>query len=236
MLVNNEFGSIYPVARVARTVRANAPNAALHVDAVQGLGKIPLSMEELGAHSLSISAHKIQGPKGAGALVLSKGIRPRPLVFGGDQEHGLRSGTENPAGIVGLGHAAELAASHVAEAGKHMRALRGLLRDELGSVEGIELLDVGDDVSPAICALLVPGPPAEVWMHHLEVRGIMTSVGSACQAKKGGVSPALRALGFDQKKAKQVLRISFSRETAEDDIRRAVLALSEVERALGAYK
>ncbi len=128
MLVNNEFGSIYPIARVARLVRANAPNAVLHVDAVQGLGKLELSIGELGAHSLAISAHKLHGPKGAGALVLTEGVQPRPLVFGGGQERGLRSGTENVSGIVGLGRSVELASADVRGVHERLTDLRGLLR------------------------------------------------------------------------------------------------------------
>ena len=232
MLVNNEFGSIYPVARVARVVRANAPNAVLHVDAVQVLGKLELSIGELGAHSLAISAHKLHGPKGAGALVLTEGVQPRPLVFGGGQERGLRSGTENVSGIVGLGRAVELASADVRGVHERLEALRELLRRELAAVPGARLLDPGESRSPAICAVLLPGPPAEVWMHHLETLGVMTSVGSACQARKRDVSPALVALGLDEDQARHVLRISFSRPTTEGDVMRAVSALAVVEHAL----
>lgn len=234
MLVSNEFGTVYPVARLARLVRANAPRAVLHVDAIQALGKLPLSLGELGAHSLSISAHKIHGPKGIGALVLSEGVRPRPLLYGGGQEHGLRSGTENVAGIVGLGRAAELAAKDLATTAGHMEALREVLAAEVGRTSVARVLAPGATRSPAITSLLLTGPPAEVWMHHLETRGVMTSVGSACQAKKRDTSPSLRALGLNEEQSRHVLRISFSRETSEEEVRAAVRALAEVERELGA--
>ncbi len=235
MLVNNEFGTIHPVARAMRLVRSRAPQARIHVDAIQAIGKVPTSIAELGVSSISISAHKIQGPKGAGALVLAEGVRPKPLFFGGGQEQGLRSGTENVAGVVGLARAVELAVSRQRESAQRLHALRERLRAELESISGARLLEPGgrESASPAIAAVLLPGPPAEVWMHHLETRGVYTSVGSACQAKKGEISPALRALGMDASTARQVLRISFSRSTNEDELRAAIGALREVESELG---
>jgi len=203
---------------------------------VQAIGKVPVSLAELGAHSLALSAHKFHGPKGAGALVLAKDVRPKPLVFGGDQEHGLRSGTENVAGIVGLGHAAELVERRLSEARASFTARRTDLERELARLHGAELLEPAgtEGLAPAICSLLLPGPPAEVWQHHLEARGVFTSVGSACQAKKGGISPALIALGLDERRAKQVLRVSFARETSAADVRAGVDALCAVAFDLGA--
>ncbi|MSR63545.1 MAG: cysteine desulfurase [Planctomycetes bacterium] len=237
MLVNNEFGTLYPVARLARLVRANAPQACVHVDAVQALGKVEVSLGELGAHSLALSAHKFHGPKGAGALVLERGLRPRPLVFGGDQEQGLRSGTENVAGLVGLGCAAALVAERLPRARANFAACRAELARELPRLAGAELLEPAgsEGVVPAIGSLLLPGPPAEVWQHHLEARGVFTSVGSACQAKKGGLSPALLALGLDEARAKRVLRLSFARETSPAEVRAGVEALCALAAELRAY-
>ncbi len=233
MMTNNEFGTIYPVDRVARIVRANAPRAAVHVDAVQAIGKVELSLGETGAHSLAISAHKIHGLKGTGALVLTPDAKPRPLVFGGGQERGLRSGTENVAGIVALGVATRMAVEHVRATAGQPATLRERLRTELARVDGARLLDPGRLRSPAIAAILLPGAPAEVWMHHLEERGIYTSVGSACQAKAKEVPPGLRALGLDDDEARRVLRMSFARDTREDEVVAAVDALVEIERTLG---
>jgi len=236
MLVNNEFGTIYPVARLARLVRAQAPHALVHVDAVQAAGKVELSLGELGIHSLALSAHKFHGPKGAGALVLADGVRPRPLVFGGDQEQGLRSGTENVAGIVGLGRATRLVEERLTRTQRHLAALRAQLVEELASVAGVELLEPGgrESVTPAIASLLLPGAPAEAWQHHLEARGVHTSVGSACQARKGTIPPALLALGLDENRARRVLRVSFSRETTASDVTAAAAALREVARDMKA--
>jgi cysteine desulfurase len=221
MLVNNEFGAIYDVARVARLVRANAPGAGLHVDAVQGLGKLDVSLGELGADSLALSAHKLHGPQGVGALILAPDARPQPLVYGGNQEHGLRSGTENVAGVVGMGVAVRLAAERRVEAAAHALRLRGLLEEQLTRVHGARLLAPGgaDGAVPSIAAVLLSGPPAEVWMHHLETAGVMTSVGSACQARARELSPALLALGLDQEEARRVLRVSFARSNTGDDVR-----------------
>ena len=233
MLVNNELGTVYPLERVARLVRANAPEARLHVDAVQALGKLEVSLAALGAHSLALSAHKVHGPKGAGALVLAEGVQPRPLLHGGGQEHGLRSGTENVAAIVGLGRAVELATERLAESGRVFRGLFALLERELAGVPGVELLDAGgpETSTGAIAALLLPGPPAppaEVWMHHLERHGVLVSAGSACQARKAGISSALAALGLDEERARRVLRISFSRDTRAEYVHAACRALAAV--------
>ncbi len=236
MLVNNEFGTIYPLARLARLVRANAPQAFVHVDAVQAVGKVEVSLGELGVHSLALGAHKFHGPKGVGALVLAPGVRPRPLVFGGEQERGLRSGTENVPGIVGLGLAAELVEQRFGASQRHFAERRAQLQAELARLGGAELIEPGGSASiaPAICSLLLPGPPAEVWQHHLEARRVFTSVGSACQAKKGGISPALLALGLDEERAKRVLRISLARETSAAEVSAGVDALCAVARELHA--
>ncbi len=234
MLVNNEIGTLYPVAAVARIVRRAAPNAVLHVDAVQGAGKEVISLAELGADSVAVSAHKIHGPKGTGALAVRDGLAPpKPVIFGGGQERGVRSGTENVAGIVGLGVALELADARVDATVASMSAAHAELARAVESLPGARLLTPGDTV-PAICAVLLPGPPAEVYLHHLETRGVMTSVGSACHAKDLAVSPALAAIGLGEREARQVLRFSFSRDTTVEEARAAGEALHEVARALEA--
>lgn len=236
MLVSNEFGTIYPLARVARAVRGMAPRAALHVDAVQALGKIDVSLAELGADSLAISAHKVNGPKGVGALLLARGVRPRPILVGGEQERGLRSGTENPCGAVALARAVELAVERRSATHAHLVLLRERLSLEIARIPGVRILEPGGSaaLSPAIVALRLPGPPAEAWQHQLEAHGVLTSVGSACQAHKRGASSAALALGIGEAESKQVLRVSFARTTTQAEVLAACAALSEVERALGA--
>jgi cysteine desulfurase len=232
MLVQNEFGSIYPVRDVARLVRARSPSAALHVDAIQAVGKIEVSIGALGADSLSLTAHKIHGPKGAGALVTADAALLRPLAFGGGQEHGLRPGTENVAAIAGLGAAAEIAdrtreSTHAALLARREAFVRGA-----GRIPCARLLEPGRSVSPAIAAVLIPGAPAEVRMHHLEERGVIVSAGSACQSRRNEVSPALTALGLAAEEARCVLRFSFSRSTTLEDVSSALGALETVCREL----
>jgi len=237
MYVNNEFGSVYPIQEVARRVRARAPRAALHVDAVQALGKLELSIEELGVDSMSVSAHKVHAPKGSGSLVTRADLAMQPLLFGGGQEQGRRSGTENVAGIVAWGEAARLADQHQSASSKHYEAIRRAFADCLERLDGVRLIETGaehDSRSAAICSVFFPGPPGEVWQHHLEAKGVLVSIGSACQAKRKGVSPALLALGLRADEARQVVRFSFARTTTVEEIQAAGEVLATVSNELGA--
>jgi cysteine desulfurase len=236
MLVSNEFGSIYPVSRVAATMRARAPQALLHVDAIQALGKLPLSMAELGADSLSLSAHKVHGPVGVGALVLARDLPLQPLFFGGGQEGGLRSGTENLPGIVGFGHAAEMASRRQGETLTKLRELRERLVTGLARIDGLRCLaSVHQDLQqPGILSVLVSGAPAEVWLHHLDARGVVVSVGSACQANKREVSPVLLAAGLTPEDARQVLRLSPAPTNTVEEIDRVLELIEEVRGELAA--
>ncbi|MFN0244532.1 MAG: cysteine desulfurase family protein [Planctomycetota bacterium] len=239
MLVQNEVGSIYPVRELARLARSRSPHAAVHVDGVQAFGKVDFSFVELGVDSLAIAAHKIHGPKGTGALVLRSGLEIRPLVYGGNQEEGLRSGTENVAGIVGLGVAATRARETVTETMRSTAAVRAVFVDALRSIAdsngAARVLEPGAPTQPlasAILAVILPGVPSEVRMHHLEARGVIVSAGSACQAKKSALSPSLAALGLSEDDARCMLRFSFARTTTIDDARRALAALDEVARSV----
>ncbi|MFT5288487.1 MAG: cysteine desulfurase [Planctomycetota bacterium] len=215
MLVNNLLGTIAPVARMARLVRAQSPAARLHVDAVQALGKIPVSLEDMGVHSCAISAHKIHGPRGAGALLLVNGTRIEPLAYGGGQESGLRPGTENVAGIIGLAEALRLTLDHRRNSAAHLGELREILTSAIDSIPGARVLAAGDRTQ-AVASILgayLPGPPAEVWLHHLDQAGVLSSVGSACQSRSKSIPAAYLALGLSNAEAKGVLRLSTSRTT-----------------------
>jgi cysteine desulfurase len=232
MLVQNEVGTIHPVARLARLVRARAPRARLHVDAVQACGKLACALDELGVDSLSISAHKLGGPQGSGALVLRQGVEPRPLLLGGGQERGLRSGTQNVAGAVGLGAALERAEASREVALEHFEVLRRRFLFGLEQIPGARALAAGTRTAPWIVAVELAGPPAEVHMHHLESRGVWVSAGSACQAVKGELSPTWAVLGLGTDAARRVLRFSFGRGTTVSEIDAALEALAAVEREL----
>lgn len=235
MLVQNECGSIYPVRELARIVHERAPHAHVHVDAAQALGKLEISIGDLGVDSLAISGHKVHGPKGSGALVLV-GERPLvPLTFGGGQEAGRRSGTENVAGIVGLGVAARLAHELCAQTAAATSAARAAFLQGLERLPEIRVLEPGrpsQPVLPAILALILARLPSEVAMHHLEERGVIVSAGSACHSKKNDLSPSLAALGLTPEEGRRMLRVSFSRWTTTQDVQHALAALESVCRSL----
>jgi cysteine desulfurase len=238
MLVSNELGTVYPVRELARRVRAVAPGAWLHVDAVQGLGKLELSLAALGADSLATSAHKLHGPQGVGALACAAPASGtagkaglKPLFRGGGQESGLRSGTENVAGIVGFGEAAARAEERRGTTQARFEELRAALLTGLTDLTGVRILTPGTGARPplpSILAAVFDGPPAEVLMHHLEERGVVVSAGSACQASDQHISPALAALGLGTEEARRLLRISFSHRTTAQDIQRLLDALVEL--------
>jgi len=233
MLVNNEVGRIHPVAALARRVRARAPHAHVHTDAVQALGKLELDLEELGVDSLAISAHKVHGPQGAGALVLRAGSVLQPLSHGGRQEHGLRPGTEAAPLLAAFG----VAATEADREQPAFEELAGQLRTHLLErlPEGCTPLEVPESVA-SICALQLPGPPAEVWQHHLEARGVCIGVGSACSSGSRELSPTLAGLGLDAAAGRQVARLSFARTTTLEELDAATAALAEVDRELGALR
>jgi cysteine desulfurase len=232
MLANNEFGSVYPCRRVARLVRARAPQALVHVDAVQAFGKAEVSLVGLGADTLALSGHKVNGPQGAGALVRAAGVLLEPVFHGGGQEGGLRSGTENVAAAVGFGCAAELADREACAARERWTALRARLVAGLEALPGARVLAPGGERLPSIVAASFAGAPSEVLMHHLEEKGVVVSAGSACQSRKKETSPGMLALGLAPEEARRVLRFSFGRQTTEDEVACALEALGAVCREL----
>lgn len=232
MLANNEFGTHYAVERLARLVRTRAPRARVLVDAVQAAGKLDCAPAELGVDAIAISAHKFNGPKGAGALALASPLPLEPLVHGGGQEHGLRSGTENVAACVGLATALELAERERDAAQQRWRELRASFVASLARVPGIRVLEPGSQCLPSIIALVWPGAPAEVRMHHLARFEVHVSAGSACQAAKRELSPALLALGLSEDEARSTLRVSLGRTTSASELERAAVAFEQVAREL----
>ncbi len=229
MRVNNEVGTIQPVDEVARGLAAAFPEAKrrphLHVDAVQAFGLLRVRPRALGADTLAISSHKIHGPKGVGALWVRAGARVEPLWDGGRQERGLRSGTENVAGCVGLGRAAGLAvaAQDAGVASTIERERDRLERACIAAVPGAWLTVTGAPRAPHIASLAFPGFPAEPLLHALEARDVYVSAGSACASKTRGPSAVLKALGVDDRTA--VLRFSLARTTGPSDVDAAVEAL-----------
>jgi cysteine desulfurase len=241
MLVNNEIGTRQPVAEVARLLgaagdRKRPGRPHLHVDAVQAFGLQRLRPRALGADSVALSAHKLHGPRGAGALWLRPGARLAPLWVGGGQERGLRGGSENLPAIVGFGVAATLArAAMQAGVEEQVAALRdrfeqAALAALAAVVPGARPTVTGAPRAPHIASLAFPGLPAEPLLHALEARGVLASAGSACASRTAGPSPTLKAIGVDDRTA--VLRFSFSRRTPAADADAAVAALVDAAREL----
>ncbi len=236
MWVNNEVGTIQPVARVAaRCCEAEVP---FHTDAVQALGKVPVSLKDVGCTLVTISGHKIGAPKGIGALIVRDRHAVEAIIHGGGQQFGLRPGTENVPGIIGLGRAVELAAREQAEFAATVRALR----DELER----RLLDVLPDAvingaraerAPHVANVAIPGTDSEALLMHLDLAGIACSSGSACST--GAVEPShvLSAMGVPRELGVAALRFSFGKDSGAEDVEAVVAALPRIVekvRALGA--
>jgi cysteine desulfurase len=226
MVANNETGTMQPVAEAAKLVQE--AGGLLHSDAIQAPGRIPLSLSDLGADMLSLSAHKIGGPKGVGALVLKPGVSVEPLLKGGGQERRRRAGTENVAGIVGFGVAAELAASDLAKA----HVIRGL-RDQLETgtlAVAPDAVIVSESVVrlPNTSCIAVPGAKAETLVIGLDLAGVAVSAGSACSSGKVESSHVLRAMGLEPELAQGAIRVSLGIGTTSHDIERFLGAFREL--------
>ncbi len=225
MLVNNEIGTIQPIAELAAQLAASHPHIHLHCDAVQALGKIPIDVHQLGVHSLAFAAHKIHGPKGIGALWLKKGAAVAPFWGGGGQQEGIRPGTHNVPGIAAMGLAAELATAELATHREQFERQRSTLR-AAAEASGVPFLVNGDgaDCAPHILSLAFRGVPAEPLLHILESRGILVSAGSACAERDRKPSPVLTAIGLD--KSYGTIRLSLGRDSLDTDIATAAETLS----------
>lgn len=213
MAVNNELGTIEPTREISALIKKSGCPALFHVDAVQAFGKIPLSVRSLGVDLMSISSHKIHGPKGAGALYVKKGVRLVSPVVGGGQERDLRPGTEPMPAIAGF--AGAVSALTVQKSLEKITALRNQTVEKLKNMDGV-VLNSPDDALPYIINLSLPGLPSEAVLNLLSNRNIYVSSGSACA--KGHKSPVLTAAGLDTERINSSLRISFSRFTEETEI------------------
>ncbi|UUH73236.1 cysteine desulfurase family protein [Bacillus altitudinis] len=209
MHVNNETGVIQPIEEASSIIRKYAKEAIFHVDGVQGIGKVPLP-KEMDIDLLTMSGHKIHGLKGTGALFLKKEIVLAPFITGGEQELGLRSGTENPAGAVSLAKAIKQSFEHLNKHHDEMIALKTELEQQLGKIEGVVINTPLTHSAPHIVNFSVPGIQIEVLLHMLEKEGIYVSTTSACSAKKKEPSRVLLAMGKSEEAAKSSMRISLT--------------------------
>ena len=224
MLVNNETGCIFPVKETAALLREKKSRALLHCDAVQGFLKVDCDPVGWGVDLMSFSAHKIGGPKGVGALYIAETLRnPKPLLSGGGQESGLRSGTEATAQIAGFAKAVELRMDNLDEKLAKMAALKEYCRQKLLTID--TMVTVGEGTAPHILSLSLPGYPSANIVTDLGSQGICISAGSACH--KGKSSHVVSALGLSKRTAAGVIRISFGPESSEADVDALYEALRE---------
>ncbi|MDD5276373.1 MAG: cysteine desulfurase family protein [Methylovulum sp.] len=226
MLANNETGVVQDVARYAEKLRAHG--IKVHTDAVQALAKIPVSFEQLGVQLMSLSSHKIYGPKGCGALILGKGTEISPVLLGGGQEQALRAGTENVAAIVGFGKAAELAKQELAARKAYLLALRGLLEQELQAIPGLTLFAKQADRLPNTVQFGIQGMDGEMLLMRLDQKGFAVSSGSACASSGGKPSPVLTAMAVDEGLAKSAIRISLGKTNTEAEVLKFVNELKSL--------
>ena len=218
MLANNETGVVFPLSEISAITRAHG--VLLHTDAVQALGKLQIDVSRLGVDLLSLSGHKIYAPKGVGALWIRSGVRVDPLLHGGGQEYGLRSGTENPVGIVALGRACELLAENMNIEGERVQRLRDQLESDLYTALDHQLIFHGHRQLrvPNTISLSVPHVDGEALLAHLDLENIAVSAGSACSSGEHQGSPVLRAMGVDADLAQGSIRISLGRWTSVTEV------------------
>ncbi len=211
--VNNETGLIQPLTQVGELIKNQAPQAHFHIDGVQGFGKLPVEFKKWHADSFAASAHKLGGLKGCGLFWLREGARCRPFIYGGGQERGFRSGTENMAGICSFAAVASEACNKIEQNTALYQSLRERLWHILANKElGAVAVSNFTACSPHIANISFPGVRSEVLLHYLEANGIYASSGSACHSNKSGASPVLMAMGLDKAVIDGAIRFSFSPE------------------------
>lgn len=226
--VNNEIGAVQPMEEIVRIKNSINRDTAIHLDAVQAYGKLPITPQKMGVDMMSVSSHKIHGPKGVGALYVGKPVKIKPIVFGGGQETLLRSGTENVPGICGFGLAAETIFKNLTQNHEKVAGLRQLFIKKLEEeMEDYRVLS-SEESLPYIVNISFANLKSEVLLHHLEEKNIFVSTGSACSSRKNIHSHVLRAIGLEGKYIDGAIRFSFSAWNTENDIEKTVEVLKEI--------
>lgn len=232
MYVNNEIGTIQPVEEIAKLVKANNPDTLYHVDAVQAFGKLRFAAKNIGADLMSFSGHKIHGPKGSGALYVKDKVLIRPIIYGGGQQKGMRSGTENVPAIAGMGLATKLIYDNHEEKMGYVAGLKSAFIKRV-----TELPDVTNNSgeAPHIASVSFTGVRSEVMLHALEDRGIYVSAGSACSSNKPHVSNVLKSIELPPEKLESTLRFSFSEMNTMEELDYAIGVIAELLPVLRRY-
>ena len=230
MMVNNETGAVMPVEKIGAMIQEKCPKALYHVDAIQAFGKYRIYPKKAGIDMLSVSSHKIHGPKGSGFLFINDKTRIKPIIYGGGQQKGMRSGTENVPAIAGLATAVKLIYNNDFESKiAHLYELKDYFIDELEKLPDVQVNSKkGTDSAPQIVSASFKGVRAEVLLHSLEDKGIYVSSGSACSSNKPGLSNTLVAIGLDKELLDSTLRFSFCYETTKEELEYTIETLKQL--------
>lgn len=229
MFVNNEMGAVVSVEEVGKIVHEKNPKALYHVDAIQAYGKYKIYPKKMGIDLLAVSGHKIHGPKGVGFLYINEKAKVQPLILGGGQQKGMRSGTDNVPGIAGLGAAAKMIYENLDKNVEHMRELKLYFAKELEKLEQVEINGPDPEKgAPHILNVSFLGVRSEVLLHSLEGLGIYVSAGSACSSHKRAGSASLGALGLSQERKESAIRFSFCETTTKEEVDYTLEALKKL--------
>lgn len=229
MCVNNEIGSLQLIEEIGTTIKNMNPRTLFHVDAVQGFGKTKIYPKKMKIDLMSVSGHKIHGPKGIGFLYINERVRIRPIIFGGGQQNGMRSGTENVPGIAGIGKAVEEMYAQMDTDIERLYTLKNHFIDSIENIEGVQVNGLtGFDSAPHIVSVSIRGVKSEVMLHALEEKGVYVSAGSACSAHKKETSATLNAIGLSRDLLDSTIRFSFSVFTTKEEIDYAVSQMKEL--------
>ena len=237
MMVNNEIGAVEPVEEAAKVIKAKNPDTLFHVDAIQAYGKFRICPKKMGIDLLSVSGHKIHAPKGTGFLYIRDKVKVKPIIYGGGQQKGMRSGTENVPGCAGLGLAAKMVyTDHDAKIDK-LYAIKDRMVKGLQAMDGVTVHGLtGRDSAPQIVAAGFEGVRAEVLLHALEDKGIYVSSGSACSSNHPGVSGTLKGIGVKDSLLDSTLRFSFGAFNTEEEVDYCLEVLNELVPMLRRYR
>ena len=237
MYVNNEVGAVEPVEEISKIIKAKNPSALYHVDAIQAYGKYVIRPKKQGIDLLSVSSHKIHGPKGVGFLYIRNGVKIKPLIYGGGQQAGMRSGTENVPGVAGFGAAAKEMYTNHAEKVQKLIELKDYMTDRLGEIEGTVINSKkGEASAPQIVSVSFEGVRSEVLLHALEDKGVYVSSGSACSSNHPGISGTLKGIGVAQKLLDSTIRMSFGMFNTKEEVDYTIDVLKELVPVLRRYQ
>lgn len=219
MNVNNEVGAIEPVSEIGKYIKSVNPSVVYHVDAIQAFGKMEIRPRKENIDILTVSGHKIHAPKGSGFMYIKKNTKVNPIILGGGQQEGMRSGTENVPGIAGIGQAAKDCYDNLEKNVAHMTELKDYLIDELSKIDGVTInSQKGNAGAPHIVSASFENVRSEVLLHALEDKGVYISAGSACSSNRPAVSETLKAMGIDSKLLGSTVRFSFCELNKKEEI------------------